>query len=226
MSTRDDSGGWSRRILSWNVYVGQSSAAVRAALMLLAVLHWPHYIVLQEAKRFGGSIPGYRRHAADDLERDDADNCVILARKGLRVTGQPLPVDGPGWVHKKPKPSRVFMATTERRPRLTVVDVHRCTRGMSGTNAEEWQAEHATLVLHAEATAGPLLQVGDWNAQADRRHRTSPQALAERIGGRVVAAEEDDIDYAIVRGCRASIRRLRRKYGSDHAPALLTVTDA
>jgi hypothetical protein len=40
----------------------------------------------------------------------------------------------------------------------------------------------------------------------------------------VVAVDEDHIDYALVRGCVATIKRLWSKFGSDHFPFLLTVT--
>lgn len=209
------------RCLVWNVYVGQHPAKVRAALLLLVARHWPHAIVLQEAKRFRGTIPGYRRHAAN-IGHPDAGNCIVLVRKGLpQSTARALPVVGGAWVHKRPKPARVFVAV--KVAWLTVVSVHRCTRGPDNVNAPAWKAEHKTL-LDAARVRDPLAMLGDWNAHPDARS-PSPARLAEQFGGHVVTADESDIDYALVRGAVAVIKRGRATYGSPgHAPFLITFT--
>jgi endonuclease/exonuclease/phosphatase (EEP) superfamily protein YafD len=211
------------RVLIWNVYVGQHPAKVRAALMVLALRHWPHVILLQEAKRFGGTIPGYRRHAADKLDVPDADNCIVLVREILTPQrGRPIPVAGPGWTHDKPKPPRVFSEVDVEG--ITFVSVHRCTSGMDGKNAAEWEAEHDALVTAGSVAYDAMVMAGDWNARPGRRHASSPAALARELDAEIVADDDEAIDYAIVRGVRATIAKLGLRFGSDHWPRLLTIT--
>jgi endonuclease/exonuclease/phosphatase (EEP) superfamily protein YafD len=212
------------RVLSWNVYVGQAPEAVRRWLLVLVALTWPHVIVLQEAKRFTGTLPGYRRYAADDLARPDAANCVVLVRKDRRVTRErPLPVPEPAgrWTFREPKPARVFY-TIVVDGWLQVVDLHRCVWGQL-RNRTAWEAEDDTLTgcVHDEVEA--LAMVGDWNDRPQHVWALSPRSLATRLGGRLEYHHPRAIDYALVRGCRARVRKLPRKYGSDHAPKLVTL---
>ena len=208
------------RVVVWNMKVGRSRAAYVAALLALVARSWPHVIVLQEAKRFRGSIPGYRRHAAPPSLREDADNNIILVRNNLPQRGWAVPVDGPGWVHEKPKPPRTFYAV--KVGWVTLVSVHRCTKGKS-VNKAAWQAEHDTLRTLAAQVPGAFVPVGDWNRVAGDTGWLNPGILADQIGAHVVAADEADIDYGLVRGALARIKRFRNKGGSDHHPHLLTL---
>lgn len=216
------------RLISWNVHVGNSPATIRRALIVLAAMFRPHVIVLQEAKRFTGTIPGYRRHAADDSTAKDAANCVTLVRRGARnVRGGPEHVPGKGWSYKgNRKPPRTFYSNrlTRGGVRWHVLNVHRCVGGPNGNNVAEWMAEDATIVGWAQQRPeGVLVILGDQqNDHAKPRDPGSTANLADRLGADILTP--GGIDYALTRGAGGKIRKLARMFGSDHAPVLVTLT--
>lgn len=213
------------RVLSWNVWVG--NRAIRAALLLLAALFRPHVICLQEARRFTGTIPGYRRLAADTSRRRHATNCVTLVRRGLRLAGHgPEYVAGDGWAYEgNPKPARTFYGAVARKGGLdwAILNVHRCVGGPRGNSPAEWREEDRTIAAWAARHDGPACIVGDHNDsydQADHQRDRTTADLADRIDAQVLTP--GGICYALVRRCGGRIRRLARKFGSDtHAPVVV-----
>lgn len=217
------------RILSWNIWVGNTPAVVRAALILLAGLFRPHLICLQEARRFTGTIPGYRRLAADEARRKHATNNIVLVRRGVPVPDHgPQHVPGDGWTYDgNPKPPRTFYGVVLPRRRVTwhVLDVHRCVGGPRGNSPEEWQLEDDTIVEWAsQVPAGhPLAIVGDHNDRGEYHRPGTTLDLADRLEARVLTPG-DTIDYALIRRCGGVIRELARTFRSNHAPTLITLT--
>lgn len=216
------------RILLWNIYIGNHPTAVRAALILLAGLFRPHLIALQEARRFTGTIPGYRRHAADDSPREDATQNITLVRADRRnVTSWPMYVPGKGWTYDgNPKPPRTFHAVTVPHAGLLwhVLNVHRCVGGPTGNSPAEWRHEDAVIAGWAETIPAddPAAAVGDWNGAPTNRRPLAVGDLADRIDAKALTA--GGIDYALIRGCGGTIRALARSFGSDHAPRFITLT--
>jgi hypothetical protein len=224
------------RVLCWNVYVGNKPRRVRAALLLLAALFWPHVICLQEARRFTGTIPGYRRLAADTLDRDDATQNIILVRRGLTILEHgPIAVPGNGWTYNgHRKPARTFYSLVLTAPSglvWRILNVHRCVGGPRGNSPGEWEREDYEIETWADdpfLIDDPTVIVGDHNddfklADEDRSGTTAD--LAQRIGADALTVDDDEIDYALIRDCGGTIRQFPNKLGSDtHAPMLITLT--
>lgn len=216
------------RLISWNVYVGNSPRTIRAALIVLATLFRPHVIALQEARRFDGTIPGYKRYAADQTKRPDADQQVILVRGRRRrnLKHRTYNVPGDGWHYEgNPKPPRTFngVGLTVGGLWWNVLDVHRCVGGPNGNSPDEWWAEDELIAnWFATAADGPAVAVGDWNDQFKSLADGSVADLARRVDADGLLPG-DGIDYALVKGCGGKVRKLARMFGSDHAPVLYTL---
>jgi hypothetical protein len=222
------------RAISWNVYVGNKPATIRAGLLLLAALFWPHVICLQEARRFTGTIPGYRRLAADKMDRDDATQNIILVRRGTTILEHgPIAVPGDGWTYDgNPKPARTFYELGIKASGIVwnILNVHRCVGGPRGNSPGEWEREDYEIEAWAAEIPDdqPTCIAGDHNddfklADEDRSGTTAD--LAQRIGADALTVDDDEIDYALIRECGGTIRQFPNKLGSDtHAPMLITLT--
>lgn len=209
------------RAVTFNAFVGQPPAQLEANLRELARdTDHPHVIALQEATRWGGTIPRYRRVAADDLERPEAAACVLLVHDGVTMRRRrPIVVQGPGWIgpHLDLKhPPRVFPSVAVKDGRWwELADVHRVTGG-KGRNAEAYAAEGRALEVWSDHRRPGRSQamLGDWNG--------IPRGLAKRVGGHL---HLHGIDGAVVVNGDAEVTELRGLYGSDtHHPVMVHLT--
>lgn len=197
----------------------------------------PHAIVLQEAKRFRGTIPGYDRHACDE-HGDECRSTVVLVRdRGVDVTrARFLHVDGPDWVgpkHGDPHEPRTFPDLTlevhdeHGDQRWDLLGVHRTPGGPNphiAVNGRSWAAEHDEIVGWADHRqerheGRPFLIVGDHN---DRAGTLEPRSLGRLAADIDATAKMRGIDGALVHGARATAEELPGRYGSDgHQPVII-----
>jgi hypothetical protein len=196
----------------------------------------PHVMALQEVENFGGTVPGYQRVVAEPTpDNREADSCVLLVRRDLRVVRERhLLVKGGAWRWHREHPPRVYAAATIEASgrRWEVMGVHRIPGGpLAGIkeNRQPWAAEHsaieARVFKRADRAGHPQVLAGDWNDRADNAHPLSVASLAERLGGQLVLPK-GGIDGAIVIGCRVvHAEKLDDKYGSDaHRPVVITLS--
>lgn len=212
-------------VVTHNVWSGQSPKSVRDNLSRLVVdvaARWdekPHVLLLQEAKRFDGTLTGYVRVAHDGGHADNS-NCVMLVRAdvGIRFPSREV-TNSENWVvvsHDKTHPPRVWPAPTLIYPPTVewdVVDVHRVPA--RGANDDAWAAEHQAIVDYADQRPDgrPLVLGGDWNGKTDDPRPLSITALAGQIDARV---RVKGIDGFLLRDCAGEAVKLPDKYGSDH----------
>lgn len=222
------------RVVSFNAYVGQPADQLRLNITRLVRDTMPDHgnlvVNLQEAHRFRGTVPGMRRHAADDHPRPGADMCVQMASTQLTIVRRGVMViDGPPWTgpHSKVpdnQPPRVFpwlcVARDDETP-WYVLDVHRTWTSHGDRNMPSWNAEDRQLELWADRRAvghpsRPLVIDGDHNGSARDRFPTSVSSLSRRIGA---TPHLMGVDGPLVRGATCHNRRLVKGYGSDgHHP--------
>lgn len=215
---------------TWNGWVGQRPAAGRANLeQLLEDTGRPDVLAGQELSWLDGTIPGYRRHAADDHPRREGDRNVLLIRRDLNVhrTGL-LVMHHDRWIGPKPRgaqwhepriyPWAVVSHPGERR-RWPVLDVHRITSS-DGKNeaqraAELEQLETFLAAMHVRHPRRPLVALGDWNG-------TAYAGLARRLDADLALIE---VDGALALNARVTrVRKLKSRYGSDsHNPVSVTL---
>lgn len=224
-------------LVTFNVWVGQKPDALRRNLIRLAEdLDRPDVMVLQEAGRFQGSIPGYERFEVES-GRPEADSTILLIRRrGVDIRrDRSIEVDGPNWVgpkHGKIHQPRDYPGTSLHADCQTwdVLGVHRTPGGPSSRNSGSWAAEHRELRkwcarLERNRPKRPAIIIGDQN---DRRSNDEPRsisALAEEVGGHLVMR---GIDGAILLNAKAiEVRELDSLYGSDvHHPVYMRVVAA
>ena len=219
------------RLVTHNLWVGQSNRSARRNLGRLAGdTDRPHVLALQEAHRFDGTIPGYRRIGVETkLHRDDGD-CVLLVRNDLPVIRPRLvQVGDPWWTgpkHGLRHPPHVFVGATidHGGHRWDVLSVHRCWTGRGKRNLGAWRAEHTALrrFLRERASRNrgqrPVIALGDWNAGA-----TELEDLAQDVLKPAQLAMRG-IDGALVINATAAADKLDGRYGSDgHHPVAVTV---
>lgn len=223
------------RVVTWNVSVTQPPDQLAQNLeFMLADAGQPHVVALQEAKRYKGAPPGYRRWAADQHPRPEADNNVLLVRRrGVElVRRRVLAIHGPHWTgpHQgREHPPRVYPGVDVRAEGSTVwslLDVHRVTGGPTGKNADAWLAEDQQLEAwsdqrHLRHRDRQLVLLGDWQLNAKDQRPLAPAGLGRRINGRLLFS---GIDGAIVTHAHGHVHQLPRRYGSDtHQPVVITM---
>lgn len=218
------------RLVTFNVWVGQSPRVLRGNLNRLAMdTNYPHVLALQEAKRYDGSISGYQRVAAKG-DHPDAQSSILLVRDDVEVvTQRHVYVAGPWWKgpkHGELHPPRTFPAASLEWDlrRWEVMDIHRTGKSWS---KESWLAEDRdiygwNLLREQRTVCRPRIYLGDWNARATMLGRTSPRGLARRMNGTLALR---GIDGAIgVNVKRITAKKLSDHYGSDaHRPVLIEV---
>ena len=215
--------------LTWashNIHsVGQSPEEMRRNLLCLvdeveAELNAGlDVLALQEAKRFDGTLPGFRRIAKDE-GHDEHSNNVLLVRRGLEVTRTFfVEPGGPDWIgpkHGDRHPPRVFPGVRLRKDRQpwAVLDVHGIPNRSRNPVAAgaEWAA--LTEWYNGRRRGLPVLGLGDWNG---RRTDISMLRFARRTKSRLYLK---GIDGAVARDCRVKgLVELDGLFGSDaHQP--------
>jgi hypothetical protein len=215
--------------------VGQQRDSLRLNVTRLLRDTHADVAMLQEAERFNGTVPGYRRWAADEHPRPEAGMCVILYRKELRVVRRGLMViEGPDWVgpkHGLRHPPRIFpwlaLEDPEAGPAWYLLNVHRTWVGDEWRNLGSWTAEDHQLERWADRRmAGhperPLGMFGDWNGSERDRHPLSVSSLARRTG---TTPNLIGVDGGLVRAAKAHARRLTRSYTTERPAHHPVVTD-
>lgn len=212
--------------VTWNPHIGRADELRELVARLVVMADTPAIVTLEEVWDWHGTIPGYRRVAADPRRfphREARSTIHLVRRKGVRLWSHGArQVDGPEWigpVHGKVHPPRVYPRATIRvdRQRWDVVGVHRTPGGPDAhreANRRSWRAEHDALVEWSDdrAQARPFLLVGDHQAAPDR-HPFGHEALARDIGGEAKLRGPDGV---IGRSCQ--LRHVERlaALGSDH----------
>lgn len=220
------------RVVTHNVWVGQRADQLRANVNRLIRDTAPHILNLQEAARFGGTVPGYRRHAADDHPRPYAAMCVQLVRRDLTIVRRGVMViNGPWWTgphsdQPRNQPPRVYpwlcVARDDETP-WYVLNVHRTWTGHGERNMWSWRSEDAQLDAWASRRnvghpSRPLVIDGDHNGNDRDKGTWSISSLARRIDAEPHLI---GVDGPLVRGARCRNRRLASGYGSDgHHPVV------
>jgi hypothetical protein len=190
--------------------------------------------MLQEAHRFNGTVPGYRRWAADQHPRPEADMCVILYRRELKVIRRGLMViDGPDWIgpkHGLKHPPRIFpwlCLQGEEGPGWYMLNLHRTWVGDEWRNLGSWEAEDAALERWADRRdaghpARPLVMGGDNNGSERDKHPLSVSSLARRTGTTLYLI---GVDGVMARRAKGHARRLARAYTPERPAHHPIVTD-
>lgn len=223
------------RVVTFNVWVGQAPSQLRRNLIELANdTGRPHVIALQEAKRFGGTIPGYCRIDSETFRREAKSNVLLVRNADVTVHRyHEVAVQGPMW--KGPKhglehPPRIFPGTTVEvdDQRWDVLDVHRTpggpTSSVKSNRRASWAAEDRDLESWLDSRwerhpERPALVVGDHNNRVFDRNKLSISDLARRTECNLAVL---GIDGALFRNCTVKARKLDRLYGSDgHRPVVI-----
>lgn len=214
------------KVVTHNVWVGQEPEEIRSHLVELAEeTEGPAGIFLQEARRFNGSIPGYRRIAEDDTREQEDSNSVLLVRHDLEVMHEHyVRVKGPHWVgpkQGKSHPPKVHVGATVRHQDQpwVLLDVHRIPNDLRNPLAVdlEWLALRRWASHRTEGR--PLAMIGDWNA---RHVDLDLREFAAHIDAEIHLR---GIDGALTRNCTVTrVRELKGLYGSDaHHPLVITL---
>lgn len=217
------------RVVSHNMYVGNKDP--KGNLTRLAENTDADVIVVQEAKNWHGTIPGYERFVADS-DRPEADSTILLVRKKDTEVHRErsIEVGGPDWIgpkHDLRHKPRVFPAASieVRGRRWDVIGIHRNPGGPDSRNEDAWRAEDKALVewearREEHRPKRPAVLAGDWNDRKATKHPVSVSSLAKRLGGDLRLR---GIDGAIAIGADGiHVKELPGRYGSDgHNPVVI-----
>lgn len=223
-----------KRIVTWNVYVGNTPKNVERGIRRIVERHSPEEIFLQEAS---GDVPlikelakelgyrvcvGKRAEPYSSLAGQESQSSLILVSKRVRLWSWIAFKLRRSWIGPKRKirrPGRTLVAATAGGIRAIVF--HGPT-GKDGANREAWNEATDRLeraANHPASKVRPLVIGGDNNDKWTDEGRRSMHALASRIGAKLVHAEPK-IDYFLVRGVEARARA-GTKLGSDHVYVVL-----
>lgn len=216
------------RIVTFNAWVGQDPRDLAQHLEELAHdTDRPEVIAVQEAKRYGGSIPGYERVAASMKHLEDRSCLLLVRRRGVKIHRErELRIVGPWWTgpHGDRHPPRVYPGVGIETPegRAVVLNVHRTPIRNSGKPgvAGSWAAEHVQLRAWLnDRTTHPAAAVGDWNG---RESDTEPMSVSDLAQQTRTDLRLRGIDGALTKGFEGRTRKLDQKYGSDgHHPVVV-----
>lgn len=222
------------RVVSFNLWVGNKRPRANL-LRLVTFLKFPRILVLQEAKNFRKSIPGYRAYRAPShlTEGPEYRSTIFLVRRGSRVLRDDwIAVPDGEWQFKDNKrEQRVFgrlRIAVGRKKRRRVFDVYGAHRVPLGPlpprpiNRKAWIAEHRTLALWDQGDHDSIW-AADWNTRKGTHpyDKFSLRSLAEDLLAKIHVI---GIDGFLTRGVKVlKVRKLKRKFGSDaHHPVVIT----
>jgi len=229
------------KVVTFNAWVGQAfGPLIKNLVRLIAKLRKPHVIVLQEVWRHDleDAIKGYTGYTGrPDQTRDDTyRSTVVLVRDDGEVRRSTSWSSGANWTwNGNSKAARVFVRVTVRFPRIGVVDIiggHLIPGGPKPSidlNEVGWRRdldmlEHKVKGILDRHPRRLLVLAMDWNAgwgeMAAYSH--SLKSFAKRIGAREGIIHIDGV--MVVNGAVESVRRLKRKFGSDgHRPVVARI---
>lgn len=216
-----------------NIYVGNKNPKLNL-IALVTMLMFPRFLILQEAKNFQGSIPGYKAYRAPAhlAKSSDDRSTMFLVRRGTRVVNEDwTSVPGGNWqFHENQREPRVYGKLTlafgrkKNRKQLNLFGVHRCPLGPKPprpVNREAWIAEHQLLAQWGSDERDSVWG-GDWNTRESSSpdDKYSIKSLAKDL---LAQCHLDGIDGFLTRGLKVlSLRKLNRKFGSDaHHPVVI-----
>lgn len=223
--------------LSWNLLVGRKHGVVaRELTSLIRNNRKPKFVSLQEARGYRKVIRvvckllGYVQlqpvddgPAAKGVQVREAGSTALLIHKRtqMREHGNircEFEWDGPkaGLVHE----GRVFpWAVILLQGEWTLVIAVHMSTGKNGSRANRaaWNEQMLRIEGLVQEKGLPFIIVGDWNDPWSSDGPRSPQALAERLGGKVVHTDTR-IDYAVKGGQPIKISKASART-SDH-PAI------
>lgn len=218
------------RGVSANIYVGNKNPKLNL-IALVTYLLFPRFLIIQEAKNFKGSIPGYRAYRAPRhlTNSNDYRSTIFLVRRGTKVVEQDWQQVPKGqWqYHDNKREARVFGRITLalKRKRLDVYGVHRCPLGPippRPVNREAWIAEHNFLTDWYRSSVDSIFG-GDWNTRetSHPEDKFSLRALAKAVRSKTYVLGIDG--FLTSRNLRVNkLRKLNRKFGSDaHHPVVI-----
>jgi hypothetical protein len=221
------------RGVSVNIYVGNQNPTANL-LALVTFLGFPRFLVVQEAKRFTGTIPGYKAYRAPSHLAESADDrsTMFLVRRGTRVIDEDwTAVPGGRWNYQgNPREPRVFGKLTlalgrkSRQKLLDVYGIHRIPGGPKPErplNREGWIAEHELLETWGRDERNAIW-CADWNTTEDREadDKFSLKSLAADLRAKMHVL---GIDGFLTRGLKVlKVKKLKNKFGSDaHYPVVI-----
>jgi hypothetical protein len=202
-------------VITWNVCVENSADHIQTGLRELAQSR-PHVIALQECYHYRPHLPGYRvfqlprRPDEHGLVNEDADVAVLI-RDDVKVKRHRVIRMKQPWVGPK--------AGKKHAPRVFHTFALKVDGKTWKVAAAHWAfpADNAAAVAeHKRWTARWLRGVRPGALVGDLNQHASP------IHGRRSTGQ--GVDRAVLARCTGVSRSVAHAYGSDHHPALITLT--
>lgn len=217
-----------RTVLVWNMKVGRGRAAIRG-LRNLIDRHDPEVLLLQEAKNYVRAIrltfPGWRVYGG--LGFRDSSNCVVMVRRSMKRGKHGTIRNGTPWTFMHDGKPVVHAGRVWRWVRVdgvALMSIHKATNAL-GDNKAAGEEEAFRLVEWFEDHGGPRGAFGDFNNTAADKRDHGPSDIADRADAEVLAADDEDIDLAVIAELEATVTQVEAE-GSDHHAHRYTIKES